>query len=145
MVRQRGPRRALPRAVRPAAGRSAARAAEPGSRGPRAFIHARHLARLRVLAELKVYHRARRAWLAAIHRREHALARLVRLEAALARRQARARLVHPRNGHATQRLAAPRFVFELDGEWEAQTGRRRPVPLARQHAPAARHPRITRP
>ncbi|MGH2470064.1 MAG: hypothetical protein ACRDGF_08315, partial [Chloroflexota bacterium] len=132
-----------PRGVTPRA--AAARAAGLGSRGPRAFIHARHLARLRVLAELKVYHRARRAWLAAIHRRERALGRLQRLQAELARRQARLSREPAHSGHAAPRLRAPRFIFELDGEWEAQTGRRRPVALARQHANAPRHPRISRP
>jgi hypothetical protein len=88
----------------------------------RAYIHARHLARVRLQRELRTYHLAVRQWRHLLVVREQLLRKLTSLERRLARRAAAAR------GPAGQ-SHLPVHVYEIDGAWFRQAGRRRAVAL----------------
>ncbi|HLG69583.1 MAG TPA: hypothetical protein VK009_04075, partial [Chloroflexota bacterium] len=95
-----------------------AHAAHRGHQPPKhhmPYIHARHLARVRYQQELKQYHLALRQWRHLLVVRQHLLTMLASLERRLAR-QAQ----HP----PKRQLAGT--VYEIDGTWYAQSGRRKP-------------------
>ncbi|HLG73654.1 MAG TPA: hypothetical protein VK009_24820, partial [Chloroflexota bacterium] len=79
------------------------------------YVHARHLARVRYQQELKQYHLALRQWRHLLAVRQHLLTKLASLERRLAR-QAQ----HP----PKRQLAG--MVYEIDGTWYTQSGRRKP-------------------
>jgi hypothetical protein len=92
--------------------------ADHGQGHHRSFIHARHLARMRWRQELREYHLELRHLRHLLVDRATLLRKLASIEERLARR-ASAPLPHH----------LPLHVYEIDGAWFRQAGRRRPTEL----------------
>jgi hypothetical protein len=88
-----------------------------GGHHSRAYIHARHLARVRYQQQLREYHLELRQWRHLLFERERLLIKLASVERRLARLAEQ-----PARGVAGE-------TYEIGGAWFRQIGKRRPVEL----------------